>query len=1036
MPNNKTSSTPIQPPPSPYPSTSKLPKFLRAPASRDRSKSVAETSTTSLASTSSDGSTAKARKSRFLSRRSADAPSPAPTPGEQYAEHEETPVIVEPVTIPRPHRPTGSGASSPTSPVSPTSSPPPNRPHLTSLYASTPSSSSSSSRIGDLPTRLSGWFSHTFSTSSTDLSLPSLLSHSASGSGMGGAGSPKRATGAAALLAAAKHGKGHLDKAMRYLLDSDATPDRCEDPIWILGVRHGGWEPPLPTIPSVVPSNSNSNSLSSSSRSLRSSVSSASDMTVHQGPGGKGGPGGQAIQWPPEFYADFTSRVWLTYRAQFEPIRDGRLADLTGESAEFLGGTPGKRGSREGEGGAGGGRKWWGAEKGWTSDSGWGCMLRTGQSLLANALIHLHLGRDWRRPPHAVHTADYATYVKILTWFLDTPNKDAPFSVHRMALAGKELGTEVGNWFGPSTAAGGIRTLVTAFPDAGLGVAVATDGVLFQSEVFTSSHTVASSARSPRRHNKALSASWGDRPVLLLIGVRLGLDGVNPIYYETIKMLYTFPQSVGIAGGRPSSSYYFVGSQADNLFYLDPHHARPAIPLRTPPTTSIHRETTPEDSADRLPNRAATRSPSSVRTGSSTFSYHAPLSPSPLQQEFSTSSESATSSDSGARHHTKAHSTTAASRSPSIRHSQNQHPNSNSRFRSASVSHSHSNSPASSEVMSESELRMASGLDPLQDFYVSAYPAAELRTFHCERVRKMPLSGLDPSMLIGFLCKDEADWEDFRRRVGELPRTVFSVQEEPPTWPVDFDDNMGLESISEPDPDDLLMEMEMDDEDEGDDDDDDGDGEQFFETRSASASTSSTSASGSGSGSSARRGKGRALSEEVDTEEDPVDPITPLPNARFSIPRSAGSGKDADDGEDDGERVERDMYEEGDIEDDWVDPSVPTPIPSDPPAILVSSASVVHAKTPKKARKGRGRNEVPVPVPLVKIPMPMPSSNQDQEHFPFPMTQREKEVSPSRPEHRVRHTSIKNTGKRMHMARARDGGRTQSGGVKGILPDD
>jgi hypothetical protein len=38
------------------------------------------------------------------------------------------------------------------------------------------------------------------------------------------------------LLAAAKHGKGQLDKAMRYLLDSGSTPDKCTELIWLLGL--------------------------------------------------------------------------------------------------------------------------------------------------------------------------------------------------------------------------------------------------------------------------------------------------------------------------------------------------------------------------------------------------------------------------------------------------------------------------------------------------------------------------------------------------------------------------------------------------------------------------------------------------------------------------------------------------------------------------------------------------------------------------------------------------------------------------------
>jgi len=40
-------------------------------------------------------------------------------------------------------------------------------------------------------------------------------------------------------------------------------------------------------------------------------------------------------------------------------------------------------------------------------------------------------------------------------------------------------------------------------------------------------------------------------------------------------------QSVGIAGGRPSSSHYFVGVQGDYFFYLDPHETRPGLPFPT-----------------------------------------------------------------------------------------------------------------------------------------------------------------------------------------------------------------------------------------------------------------------------------------------------------------------------------------------------------------------------------------------------------------------------------------------------------------------
>jgi cysteine protease ATG4 len=246
------------------------------------------------------------------------------------------------------------------------------------------------------------------------------------------------------------------------------------------------------------------------------------------------------------------------------------------------------------------------------------------------------------------------------------------------------------------------------------------------------------------------------------------------------QTLYTFPQSVGIAGGRPSSSYYFVGSQGDGLFYLDPHHPRLAIPLRPPPAIPTHRgrrsptmepgsdqEQDPDhhhnasSSSDHRHHRASPtqpvsspRSPSSIRssaTGSSTFSYHAPVSPSPLQHQLSASSVNSAGSSSQEA---------ARPSQPSVY---------TRRQQARTGSSSRLQTPVSPSETSGAEKQ----LDELQTHYVTTYSPAELKTFHCDRVRKLPLSGLDPSMLIGFLCKDEQSWIDLRARVNDVRWVLF-----------------------------------------------------------------------------------------------------------------------------------------------------------------------------------------------------------------------------------------------------------------------
>ncbi|KAJ9134747.1 Cysteine protease [Pleurostoma richardsiae] len=204
-----------------------------------------------------------------------------------------------------------------------------------------------------------------------------------------------------------------------------------------------------------------------------------------------------------------------------------------------------------------------GEQGGFTSDSGWGCMIRSGQSLLANTLAICYLGRDWRRGMVGDEEKP------IVSLFADDPR--APYSIHNFVRHGAvACGKHPGEWFGPSATARCIRALANA-NEALLRVYSTGD----LPDVYEDSFMAVAKPDGEIFH-----------PTLVLVGTRLGIDKVNQVYWESLTATLQMPQSVGIAGGRPSSSHYFVGSQRSGddydqgsyLFYLDPHHTRPALP--------------------------------------------------------------------------------------------------------------------------------------------------------------------------------------------------------------------------------------------------------------------------------------------------------------------------------------------------------------------------------------------------------------------------------------------------------------------------
>ncbi|KAF9137609.1 Cysteine protease atg4b [Linnemannia schmuckeri] len=234
------------------------------------------------------------------------------------------------------------------------------------------------------------------------------------------------------------------------------------------------------------------------------------------------------------FMTDFQSRIWFTYRKEISRIEPSF----------------------------------------YTSDAGWGCMMRTGQSLLAQAFVQVMLGRDWRVGPSASEES-CKKYSTLLSWFADEP--DRYYSIHSIAKMGVALDKRVGEWFNPSTVAHALR-----HPDCPVAIMVSMDGTIRITDLVNTAtgkeirsaqsyvHGMTSSGSpDPQRQPHQPSGQW--KPVVVMMPARYGLEKLKEGYVANLKQLFKLPQFLGIAGGRPGRSLYFVAYQGNELFYFDPH---------------------------------------------------------------------------------------------------------------------------------------------------------------------------------------------------------------------------------------------------------------------------------------------------------------------------------------------------------------------------------------------------------------------------------------------------------------------------------
>ncbi|XP_070680375.1 cysteine protease ATG4-like isoform X4 [Malus domestica] len=211
------------------------------------------------------------------------------------------------------------------------------------------------------------------------------------------------------------------------------------------------------------------------------------------------------------FEQDFSSRILMTYRKGFEAIGNSK----------------------------------------YTSDVNWGCMLRSSQMLVAQALLFHRLGRSWTRPLHK---------------------------------AGRAYDLAAGSWVGPYAMCRTWETLVrcrreaTDLDDQPLPMAVY---IVSGDEDGERGGAPVVCIEDASRHCLEFSRGQVDwTPILLLVPLVLGLEKVNPRYIPSLRATFTFPQSLGIMGGKPGASTYIIGVQDEKALYLDPHEVQPVINIR------------------------------------------------------------------------------------------------------------------------------------------------------------------------------------------------------------------------------------------------------------------------------------------------------------------------------------------------------------------------------------------------------------------------------------------------------------------------
>ncbi|CDW71601.1 UNKNOWN [Stylonychia lemnae] len=198
-----------------------------------------------------------------------------------------------------------------------------------------------------------------------------------------------------------------------------------------------------------------------------------------------------------KFVADM---IWMTYKKDFKPLLIEKTS-IQGQKVQNL-----------------------------TTDCNWGCVIRSGQMLVANALVQ---SQFFYQVPQILELQ-----------FSICSFNDGIITMDKLLEKGCQIQKE-------DVAI--VQNLYMSFDE---NVTRFSDG-----------YSLSQNFKEPEWINE----------VLVIVNARLGMEGINSNYHQVILKYMKFPQFIGLMGGKPKKAYYFIGQQEykngdpAKLIYLDPH---------------------------------------------------------------------------------------------------------------------------------------------------------------------------------------------------------------------------------------------------------------------------------------------------------------------------------------------------------------------------------------------------------------------------------------------------------------------------------